>query len=106
MPTDSDRIAQLEQQVAALQRIVAALRPIVYAGLWRDGESYRHGQLCTFKGSMWHADRDGPGRPGEPGAGWALAVKRGRDGRANARGWNGWERQRPYEQARDNHRRA
>lgn len=48
-------------------------------GVFKDGAAYERGDLVTFGGSMWIAQKDAPeGRPGTS-AHWRLAVKHGRD---------------------------
>jgi hypothetical protein len=50
-------------------------------GVFRDGETYQHGDGVTFGGSWWIAQKDSPqGKPGMS-ADWRLAVKKGRDGK-------------------------
>jgi hypothetical protein len=52
-----------------------------YAGLWIEGQCYTPGEIVTHGGSAWHCDVETTARPGGPGDGWQLMVKRGRDGR-------------------------
>lgn len=54
---------------------------IIYRGVWRDGDDYYAGDMVTCNGSVWHADKDNPGKPGAAASGWTLSVKRGRDGK-------------------------
>lgn len=50
----------------------------LYRGVWQSGAQYRHGDLVTHAGSMWHANADTVERPGTgSGTAWQLAVKRG-----------------------------
>lgn len=53
----------------------------LYARAWKDGNEYKEGDLATWDGSLWHCDIDEPGKPGTPGGGWTLAIKRGQDGK-------------------------
>ena len=53
----------------------------VYRGVFRDGEEYARGDMVTWAGSLWHADKSTSEKPDAPDGGWRLAVKRGRDGR-------------------------
>jgi hypothetical protein len=48
-------------------------------GVWREGE-YQKGDAVTWGGSLWIAQEKTSEKP-ETGAGWRLAVKRGRDGK-------------------------
>jgi hypothetical protein len=48
-------------------------------GVFKDGQRYERGDVVTFGGSMWIAQKDAPtGRPGSS-VDWRLAVKHGRD---------------------------
>lgn len=61
----------------------------LYARQWKDGNEYKEGDLATWDGSLWHCDIDEPGKPGTPGGGWTLAIKRGQDGRPGKDGEKG-----------------
>lgn len=53
----------------------------MHRGVWREGETYEKGQMCTRQGATWSCQADGVnGKPGES-ADWVLIVKAGRDGR-------------------------
>ena len=59
---------------------------IIDRGVWKAPGVYKTGDLVTYAGSAWVAERDAPDRPGiGSSSGWRLAVKRGRDGRGNSR---------------------
>lgn len=49
----------------------------LYRGVFKGDESYTRGDTCTYGGSQWVAMKDNPGKPGDPGSGWQLCVKRG-----------------------------
>jgi hypothetical protein len=53
---------------------------MIYRSIYKDGETYEPGDAVTFGGSIWIAEKEVAGKPGED-SGWRLAVKRGRDGR-------------------------
>jgi hypothetical protein len=55
-------------------------------GVWTE-RAYERGDEVSWGGSVWRAQRDNPGKPGD-GAdnGWRLAVKKGRDGRDGKNG--------------------
>jgi len=53
-------------------------------GQWQPHGSYRKGDLVALNGSEWRARHDDPGPL--PGAGWALAAKRGSRGEQGERG--------------------
>lgn len=52
----------------------------IYRGVWTDAE-YTRGDMVTWAGSVWHADKATAAKPDTPDSGWKLAVKRGRDGK-------------------------
>lgn len=58
-------------------------------GVYRSDESYVKGDGATFGGSFWIAQKDAPGKPGDPESGWRLAVKKGADGKRGEDGKNG-----------------
>jgi len=55
----------------------------LYRGAYRGDKTYVRGDMVSWGGSLWHADSDTTGKP-EDGD-WTLAVKRGRDGKGEAR---------------------
>jgi integrin beta 3 len=52
---------------------------MIYRGVWRDGQAYTEGDVCTWGGSLWHCDKAAGGKP--DGGDWTLCVKKGRDGK-------------------------
>lgn len=54
----------------------------IYRGVYQDGE-YQAGDLVTWGGSLWHADKATCDKPGTDD--WTLAAKRGRDGKDAAK---------------------
>jgi hypothetical protein len=56
---------------------------MIYREIWREG-GYEAGDAVTWGGSLWVALSATTEKPGD-GAGWRLAVKKGRDGRDGAR---------------------
>jgi len=48
---------------------------LVYRGVYKTDTKYLHGDAMTYGGSMWVAQKDDPGTPGD-GIGWKLAIKR------------------------------
>lgn len=52
----------------------------IYRGVWVEGR-YSKGDLVTWGGSMWHAEKDTEAKPDGGEGDWKLAVKRGRDGK-------------------------
>jgi integrin beta 3 len=53
---------------------------MIYREVWREGE-YERGDVVTWGGSIFIAQRKPTGKPGDPDSGWRLAVKHGRDGK-------------------------
>ncbi len=49
-------------------------------GVYKEGKAYLKGAGVTWGGSFWIAQKDTDEKPGT-GAGWRLAVKKGRDGK-------------------------
>lgn len=52
---------------------------MIYRGVYKAGESYAHGDVVTWSGSMFHCNDDTIEPPGTKS--WTLCAKRGRDGR-------------------------
>lgn len=52
----------------------------IYRGVWTEKE-YQRGDMVTWAGSVWHAEKATSTKPDTPDGGWKLAVKRGRDGK-------------------------
>src|SRR5688500_13701250 len=57
-----------------------------YCGVWEAGKRYKLGNFVTFRGGLWHANRDTKGgsedraeRPGDDSGAFQLAVKSGRE---------------------------
>lgn len=59
------------------------------AGIFKRGESYKQGDMVSFGGSLFIAQRDTDGVPETADSGWRLAVKRGRDGKDGKNGERG-----------------
>lgn len=52
----------------------------LYRGVFKASDAYQKGDSVTYGGSLWIAEKDDPGKPGD-GVGWRLAVKKGADGK-------------------------
>lgn len=52
----------------------------IYRGVWTEKE-WQRGDMVTWAGSVWHADKATSAKPDTADSGWRLAVKRGRDGK-------------------------
>lgn len=53
----------------------------IWRGVFREGATYQFGDMVTWGGSVWHADKETGAKPDSPDSGWRLAVKKGRDGK-------------------------
>lgn len=53
----------------------------IYRGVYKAGETYQFGDLVTWAGSLWHAEKETSAKPDSPDGDWRLAVKKGRDGK-------------------------
>lgn len=53
----------------------------VYRELYRDGTDYQKGDVVTWAGSAFIAERETSAKPDTQDCGWRLVAKRGRDGR-------------------------
>src|SRR5262245_8426050 len=73
------RVRGLEGRIARLEQAPR----LKYCGVFELGKSYERGDVVTWDGSMWHAERDTGAKPGTASSAddWRLCVKRGRDGR-------------------------
>jgi integrin beta 3 len=65
----------------ATGRVLGTLRfPIpAYVGVFKEGTTYRPGDMVTHGGSLWHCNDETTMKPGD--GPYTLCVKRGRDGR-------------------------
>ena len=76
----------LREHIEALQerldQMETVTREFGFRGQWQEDVVYHSGNFCSFGGSMWVclADRT-TARPQTGSSDWALAVKRGRDGK-------------------------
>jgi hypothetical protein len=80
----TDATRPLLERLDALERRLTEIesRPqLKYFGIWR-AHKYTEGAFVTDNGSVWHANRTTTERPGTS-ADWTLAVKHGREGRAD-----------------------
>jgi integrin beta 3 len=80
---NTKRIESLEQRIATLE----ARPALVYTGVYEQTRTYRAGETCTFRGSLWIALTNEPGTI--PGPSWQLAVKKGSDGHDGRNGRDG-----------------
>jgi hypothetical protein len=61
---------------------------LIDRGVWKAGTTYEAGDVVSWGGSSWIAQRADPGKPRESDA-WRLSVKCGRDGKDGAPGLKG-----------------
>jgi hypothetical protein len=66
------------EQVEVLQARLDAVeqKTISYRGVWSAATNHARNDLVTLAGSGWIATSEPSARPGSPGSGWTLAVKR------------------------------
>lgn len=65
-----------------------AIPVLLDKGIFKAGELYEQGDVTTWDGSMWIAQKATDDKPGTSDA-WRLSVKRGRDGRDGIKGEKG-----------------
>jgi hypothetical protein len=53
----------------------------VYRGVFKEGEAYQRGDMVTWGGSVFYAEKETSAKPDSADSGFKLAVKRGRDGK-------------------------
>lgn len=53
----------------------------IYRGVYTAGQTYQYGDMVTWGGSLWHAEKETSAKPDSPDGDWRLAVKKGRDGK-------------------------
>ena len=69
---------------AALRNLRDELRneksELRYLGVFEQQRSYKHGNFVTYRGGLWHANKDTQGAvPGDGSDAWTLAVKSGKE---------------------------
>jgi hypothetical protein len=72
-----DVIEDVQLRIDALE---ARIAEFTFKGPWTEGQEYKKGNFVSHGGSLFVCEFDTKTKPGS-GAGWALAVARGRDGR-------------------------
>jgi hypothetical protein len=53
----------------------------LHRGVFRDGTTYERGDFVQWGGNLWHANETTTDKPLEGCKSWALAARRGRDGK-------------------------
>jgi integrin beta 3 len=59
----------------------AKLPTPLHRGVFRDGTTYERGDFVQWGGNLWHANETTTEKPLEGCKSWALAARRGRDGK-------------------------
>lgn len=81
IPTD-ERTIELRFDAGDTRHTYELEFPVtVYRNVFKEGDTYARGDVVTWAGSAWHADRETKEKPGAPESGWSLMVKKGRDGK-------------------------
>jgi hypothetical protein len=75
-----EELRALQARLDALEGQIRSMPAVTYAGVHESGKQYLRGELVTYDGSLWHAQKQTTATPGS-GADWRLCVKRGRDGK-------------------------
>jgi integrin beta 3 len=79
---DDDRTIELSFKRGDEEKAFTLKWPtVIFRGSYKHGETYDAGDCVNWGGHMWVAERETSAKPDEPGKGWRLAVKRGRDGK-------------------------
>jgi len=65
-----------------------AIPALLDRGVYKAGQQYEPGDVSSWDGSMWIAQKTTQDKPGASDA-WRLSVKRGRDGKDGIRGEKG-----------------
>jgi hypothetical protein len=52
-----------------------------YRGVFKEGETYERGDMVTWGGSLWHCEGETKDKPAPGSECWAIAAKKGRDGK-------------------------
>ena len=75
-------VTALKAAIAPLKKRLDALEArgpgVEYRGIFREGEVYERGSLCTRSGALWLAIRTTALAPGAVPDHWRLIVKEGR----------------------------
>lgn len=53
----------------------------IMRGAFKEGASYRKGDMVVWGGNLWHAMKDTVAKPDSPDSGWMIAARKGRDGK-------------------------
>jgi integrin beta 3 len=61
----------------------------IYRNVWLASKRYERGDVVTWAGSMWHANKTTTEKPGEGSKDWTLCVKKGGDGKQGPQGTQG-----------------
>ena len=79
---DDDRTIELSFKKGEEEKAFTLKWPtVIYRGTYKHDQEYSAGDAVTWGGHMWIAEKTTSAKPDQPGEGWRLAVKKGRDGR-------------------------
>lgn len=80
-------VNRLDADLTDLRLETASLREergIRFRDKWTAGETYERGDTVLWSGSLWICREATSEKPADGGGAWALAAKKGRDGRDRA----------------------
>jgi hypothetical protein len=92
---DGDRSLTLRMTRGDLMHEQTITLPIpLYRGAWKPDQEFAAGDVVSFSGAAWVAERSTMAKPGADDDGWRLCVKAAWKGRsafqvARANGWSG-----------------
>lgn len=79
---DDDRTIELKFVSGEIERVASFKWPQpLDCGVYKAGEQYERGDMVTWGGSLWLAQRATDAKPDTADSGWRLACKKGRDGK-------------------------
>ena len=83
---DGERSVIMKYVKGEAAKVINLLFPVpIERGVWKQGD-YDRADIVQRDGSMWIAERNTNGVPGQPDSGWRLSTKRGRDGKEGPQG--------------------
>ena len=54
---------------------------MIYRGVFREGEGYEQGDVCTWGGHAWHCDTTTKDKPDGKDRCWTMMIRKPRDGK-------------------------
>lgn len=88
---DNPRRLMFDQYLSSgmIFRAVCLLPVLIYREVFREGETYEHGDVVTYGGCAWHCQTTTMLKPGNETKAWKLMVKEGRRGETGPAGKDG-----------------